>query len=216
MFHVIVVQAAVVGARIPVLEQAYHFRPGPDDGPVAVCRLVVGRAVVVEGGVEAHSRAHAGAVHLSAVQYLGADGMPAQLRHGAVSDTLDPSLVDGVGDAVDIDGRGRCFQIGVVAVHQLVPEAFRTLVVDQPLDVAAQLFEQEGAFGMVVGQRVEQLAVGQDGPSVGAYPVVGGLLRQAFHIAVAVQSFSGTNIRSMNWRLILAASSKYLAPSVSL
>lgn len=66
---------------------------------------------------------------------------------------------------------------------------------------------------MVFGQGVEQFAVGQYGPSVGTCPMEGGLLRQSFHVAVTVKPLSGTNMRSMNCRLTLAASLKYLVDS---
>ena len=90
-------------------EQAYHFRTGPDDGTVTVGGLIVGRTVVVERRIESHSCTHASTVHLPALLDLRTDGMPSELRHRAVSDAFYPSFVDGVGDAIYINGRGRSF-----------------------------------------------------------------------------------------------------------
>nr|GFD52545.1 hypothetical protein [Tanacetum cinerariifolium] len=75
--------------------------------------------------------------------------------HGAVHFGIEPALVDGVGDGVAVDGRGRGFEVRVVAVEQLVPEAAASLPVGQAAGVGAQQLQHGRAAGVVGGQHVE-------------------------------------------------------------
>ena len=111
LFDIIVMQPAVVGARIPAVEQADHLRAGPDDGAVAVGGLPVGRTVIVEGGVEAHAGAHAGAVHLAFVIDHRGDGVPGQAYRWAVGLCVYPAFIDSVCEAVGEDRGGGGFEI---------------------------------------------------------------------------------------------------------
>ena len=168
-----------------LVQQAHHLGAGEDGRAVGVGCERADRTVVVERRVEGHARAHAGAVDLAFVVDDGMHGIPGQQGGGAVLERVEPALADAVGEAVGVDGGGGGLQVGVVAVHQLVPEAFAALQGGEPLDVLAVEVEDLGTAGIVLRQGVEHVAHRQDGPAVGAAPVVGGMLVHRLHPAVA-------------------------------
>ena len=74
--------------------------------------------------------------------------MPGELGHAAVGDAFNPTLTDGVGDGVAVNGGGRCLEVAVVAVEELMPEAFTGLQGTQASDMFAQLVQDELAVRM--------------------------------------------------------------------
>ena len=61
--------------------------------------------------------------------------------HGAVEGRVDPSFVDGVGNAVREYGRCRSLVVRVGTVEQLMPESILALQSGKTLDVIAQRVE---------------------------------------------------------------------------
>ena len=159
-------ESGVVGTGVPLVAETNHLGCGPDGRTIAVGGSGGHRTIVVESGVEGHAGAHTSTLHTTLVGDLGREGLPTQLSHGTIGDATDPTLANSVGDAVGVDGGGRGFEIGVVAVEQLVPEALAGLVGGQTAHVATQLHEQEETVGMVLGEHVEQFDGGEQSPSV--------------------------------------------------
>ncbi len=130
-----------------------------------------GRTVVVIDVVAGKRRTHASSFHLALGVDTRAQAHPAGLGDGAVSGRADPAFVDRMGEHVDEDGGGRGFQVGVVTVEHLVPQAGTGLGFGDAVQAGAQLREYLVVRRMVFWQHVEQVAHGQHGPAVGARPV---------------------------------------------
>ena len=94
---------------------------------------------------------------LSAIQPACADR--------AVVDRADPTLVDGVGDAIGEHRGSQCLQVRIVAIHHLVPETAAGLVLRHAAQCRAQLRQCFFIAQMILGQHVQQIAHRQDRPS---------------------------------------------------
>ena len=90
------------------------------------CHHVYG-AIGIESGVEAHTRSHTDVLYLSFLINRRLHSMPSQLSHRAVGLRIYPALVDGMGKAISVDGRGGSLEIGIIAVEQLMPKAIMML-----------------------------------------------------------------------------------------
>ena len=99
----VILNGTVVHFRMLFIQQDDHFSSCPDYRTIAVCGIHIDRAVIVECRIECHSGTHTGAFYLSFCIDLCRNCMPTELRYGAVSHCIEPTLVDGVGDAIDID-----------------------------------------------------------------------------------------------------------------
>ena len=139
-------------------EQLQHLGPSPDDGTVSVGSHDMCGPVGIESGIEAHARTHADFLHLTFGVDRRLHGMPAHQRHRAIGLGVEPALVDGMGQTIGIDGRGRGFEISVVAVEQLMPETGMMLQGSESGGMLAEQVEQLLPLGMSIGQHVEHLA----------------------------------------------------------
>jgi len=117
-------------------------------------------AVVVEGRVKAHPGSYAGAFHLALFVHLGGDSIPTQLGNRPVGDGINPALVDGMSDAIGVDGRGRGFQVRIGTVQKLVPEPFSGLIGGDALDVGTQLSQNLRVAGMILGKHIQHFHKG--------------------------------------------------------
>ena len=153
-----------------ILQQADDFGTCPDDRTIAMGSHHMYGTMGIEGGVESHAGTHAHLLNLTFRVDCRLYGMPSHECHGAVGLCINPALVDGMGQTIGIDGRGRGFEIGVVAVEQLMPETGMMLQGRKSGGMLAEQVEQLLALGMSFGQHVEHLAQRQDSPSVSPAP----------------------------------------------
>ena len=135
----------VVHADMMFFEQLDDFGTGKDDGSVAVGGKRIHRSVVIESGIESHSRTDTDSGDLPAWCDLRGNGMPAQQSNWSGGLGVDPTVVDGVSHAININGSCRCFQIGIGAVEQLMPEAVATLQDDESLQMFFEKPHHHGA-----------------------------------------------------------------------
>ena len=94
-----VVEFDVVG-----FHQLIDFSASPDEGTIAVSSEVVDRAIGIEGRVERKSSTYTSAFHLPLGVHMGVDVVPGKNGLCAIVLCIEPSLVDGVGEAVAING----------------------------------------------------------------------------------------------------------------
>ena len=157
----VVVQTAVVCARMPLVEKSNHLGSRPQRRTVAMSRSRAYRTIVVERRVERHACAHACASNQPLWSDLAVYGMPAKLSHWTVGYAVNPALVYGVGYAICIDGSRARFEVRVVAVEQLMPEAVHTLQGSQTFHMQAKLIKHEVAVLMILREHIEQLYGGK-------------------------------------------------------
>ena len=100
-----------------LLQQVQHLGTGPEHGAIAMGSHHVDGAVGVEGGVEGETCAHASAFHLSLLVHMGVDVVPCEEGLGTVGLGIEPTLVDGMGKAVAVDGGAGGLEIGVGTVE---------------------------------------------------------------------------------------------------
>ncbi len=154
-----------------------------------MCRVDAGGAAIVKGGVECHAGTHAGTFHLSLLVYLCSDSVPAERGDRPVDHGTDPSLVNGVGDTVDINCGGGGLQVGVVPVEQLMPEAIARLQCGQAADMRFQEFKDPVSSGVVCWQYVQRLHQREQRPAVGSPPEESRLSVGCLYPSVAEESF---------------------------
>ena len=124
----------VVGAELDlnfeggVFQQLNHLGAGEEDGAITVEGAGADGAGIIVGLVAGEGCAYARAFDGAFFGDFCCDARPAGLGDRAVSRGADPALVDRVGDAVNEHGRGGGFQVGIVSVEHLVPEAGAGLV----------------------------------------------------------------------------------------
>ena len=105
---------------------------------------VVDGTIGVEGGVEGEACADAGALHLSLSIHMSVDIVPCKDGLCAVLFGIEPSFVDGMGDAVAVDGGAGGFEIGVGAVEQLMPSSVVVLEGKEASEVCLEVAHDEG------------------------------------------------------------------------
>ena len=105
---------------------------------------VVDRAIGIEGRVERKSSTYTSAFHLPLGVHMGVDVVPGKNGLCAIVLCIEPSLVDGVGEAVAINGCAGSLQIGVRTVEQLMPSPIVMLERQQASQVLLEVVHDEG------------------------------------------------------------------------
>ena len=100
---------------------------------------VVHGAVGIEGGVEGKACAHASAFHLTLCIHMSVDVVPCQKCLCTIAFGINPTFVDGMGEAVAVDGGAGGFQIGVGTVEQLMLCAVVMLQGEKPCQMTTLL-----------------------------------------------------------------------------
>ena len=154
-----------------------------------MCSSSTDRTIIVEGRIEGHTSAYASAFDKSFLSNLCRKGIPTQLSNRTISDALEPTLIDGTGNGIGVDGCCTSLEVRILAIEQLMPEAFTRLIGSQTTNMLAQLLEDEGTVGVRLGQHVEEFDGSQQSPSVGTSPVISRLVGQSFHIPMAIDTF---------------------------
>ena len=111
--------------------------------------IVVDWTVGIESGVEGETGAYARALNLTAVGDVCRHIVPGKESLTDVWLWLYPTLVDGMGKAVGIDGSAGGLEVGVVAVEQLVPCAVGRLQRHKSVEVLPETFEDVGILAHV-------------------------------------------------------------------
>ena len=151
-------------------------------------RLHAGRTIGVEGRLEGHAGTHADTLDLAGGRDLAGHRVPGQVRHRTVHLGVDVAAVDRACDRIGVDRGRRGLLVGVVAIDQLVPEAFLGLVAGQALDVGAQLRQHLVVALVVLRQHFQHLDHGHHRPAVGARPAQLRMVAHAFDVAVHVDA----------------------------
>ena len=139
-------------------EQPDNLGSCPNSGAIAVGSHHVNGPMGVESGVKAHACTYANVHNLSLVVHCRLYGMPALQGHGTEGFGIDPTLIYGVCQTIGVDGGSRRFQIGIIAVEQLVLEARVVLAASQSGGMLPEKFDDGRTLWVVARQHVKHLA----------------------------------------------------------
>ena len=86
-------------------DELVDFSTCPDGRAIAVSGEVVDGAVGIESWVESKACAYTSSFHLSLFVHVGIDVVPCEEGLCSIAFCINPTLVDGVGDAVAVDDK---------------------------------------------------------------------------------------------------------------
>ena len=125
----------VVHLGVLGLKEIKHLGTCPENGAVAVGGHDMDRAIGIERGIEAHACANTNILYLTFRVDRRGNSMPSQLGYRTIDLGIYPTAIDGVGEAIGIDGSGRRLEIGVRTVEKLMPETIVMLKGGKALEV---------------------------------------------------------------------------------
>ena len=155
----------IVQLYVVSLDHLVYFRTCPDSRTIAMsCEFAYG-TVGIEGRVERKACAYAGALHLALLIDVGIYVVPSKDSLRAVGLCVQPALVDGMGNAVAVDGCARCFKVCVRTIEQLMPASIVVLQREDAVEMHLEILH----YALVL-VHVEKFASSEQCPSICSSP----------------------------------------------
>ena len=117
--------------------------------------------------------------------------MPSELCHWSIDLGIEPALIDTMGQTISIDSSGRCLEISIVTIEQLVPETIVMLQLSQSCSVSLEQLHNLSPFGMFGRQHIQHLTHRQNSPSIGPSPVEGRMFLHRLYPSVTEEALLG-------------------------